>query len=70
MSPFLTSSTRKRIENIIEGGFASLESCVKNSEGTLLSASGPLIYSLGIHPFGFIVLNQCCNISMQINLDH
>lgn len=69
-SPFLASSTRYRIENIIEGGLANLESYVKNSAGTLLSASGPLICSLGIHPLGFIVLNQCCNMSMHSKRDH
>ena len=43
------------MENIIDGGLASLESCVRNSAGTLLSGSGPRIYSLGIHPLGFMV---------------
>lgn len=40
------------------------------SGGTTLSASGPLIYSLGIHPFGFMVLNQCYKMSMHRYSDH
>jgi len=70
MSPLFAYSIRNFIGNIIEGGLASLGSCVRKSAGTVLSASGPLIYSLGIHPLGFIVLNQCERISVHKNLDH
>ena len=55
--------------NIMDGGFANLGSWVRNSEGTVLSASAPLICSLGIHPLGFMVLNQWASISIQRNFD-